>query len=228
MALSTAERGQVEVSALGAVALRGVPRPVEMYQLDAVPGRTFAALRCEKGEEADLDASVGDSNASGFTRNTCYDTSVRFISCLLSPYAPRQRAGVLASLCARWRVHGVERGVMSCDEHCSALVEVLARRVSRVYGRSVEPCAPISFLWSVASSTGSARVTCGGRSVCSVSQAAPPCVPGLQPIASPSGFAAQAPRELCGGPADVRPAALRGAGRRVRISPVSSESASVG
>ncbi|RNF05858.1 receptor-type adenylate cyclase, partial [Trypanosoma conorhini] len=38
MSLSTNEREQLEVSALGAVALRGVPRPVEMCQLDAVPG----------------------------------------------------------------------------------------------------------------------------------------------------------------------------------------------
>ncbi|KAF8276395.1 receptor-type adenylate cyclase, putative [Trypanosoma cruzi] len=53
-ALSTAEREQVEVTALGAVAPRGVPKPVEMYQLDAVPGRTFAALRLDH-EVPDLD-----------------------------------------------------------------------------------------------------------------------------------------------------------------------------
>ncbi|RNE95288.1 receptor-type adenylate cyclase, partial [Trypanosoma rangeli] len=62
MALSTAEREEVEVTALGAVALRGVPEPVEMYQLDAVPGRTFAALRLYR-EAAELDDN-GDATSS--------------------------------------------------------------------------------------------------------------------------------------------------------------------
>ncbi|WP_437123363.1 adenylate/guanylate cyclase domain-containing protein, partial [Streptomyces hygroscopicus] len=38
MALSAAERAGIDVTALGPVELRGVPQPVEMYQLNAVPG----------------------------------------------------------------------------------------------------------------------------------------------------------------------------------------------
>ncbi|KAF8279829.1 hypothetical protein TcBrA4_0102880 [Trypanosoma cruzi] len=37
-ALSTAEREQVEVTALGGWHWRGVPEPVEMYQLEPCPG----------------------------------------------------------------------------------------------------------------------------------------------------------------------------------------------
>ncbi|CCD14815.1 unnamed protein product [Trypanosoma congolense IL3000] len=46
--LSTAEREQANVTSLGPVSLGGVPVPVEMYQLNAVPGRTFAALRLDR------------------------------------------------------------------------------------------------------------------------------------------------------------------------------------
>ncbi|CCD15914.1 unnamed protein product [Trypanosoma congolense IL3000] len=49
LALGTAEREHVSVTSLGATALRGVPDPVEIYQLDAVPGRTFTALRIGPG-----------------------------------------------------------------------------------------------------------------------------------------------------------------------------------
>ncbi|KAH8609265.1 Adenylate and Guanylate cyclase catalytic domain [Trypanosoma vivax] len=47
MAMTASERVQLDVTPLGAVPLRGVPKPVEMYQLNAVPGRTFAALRLD-------------------------------------------------------------------------------------------------------------------------------------------------------------------------------------
>ncbi|KAF8295696.1 receptor-type adenylate cyclase [Trypanosoma cruzi] len=135
-ALSTAEREQVEVTALGAVALRGVPKPVEMYQLDTVPGRVVAGLRLDRDDAAVDDYSDCGSVSSGVSRNTCYDSAVSFISGLMSPYASRQRAGVLESLCRRWRVRMVEKGVMSYDDYCAALVERLAGRVGRVLG----PC----------------------------------------------------------------------------------------
>ncbi|RNE95448.1 esag4, partial [Trypanosoma conorhini] len=151
MSLSTAEREQVEVTSLGAVALRVVPRPVGMCRLDAVLGRTFAALRLDR-LMPELDASDCDGNSSDFFFAARFMTppSFSFRVCRARAF-PALRAGVLASLCARWRVRGDERGVMSCDEHCGALVEVLARRVSRVYGRSLEPRAPVAFLGSAAS-----------------------------------------------------------------------------
>ncbi|RNF05657.1 receptor-type adenylate cyclase [Trypanosoma rangeli] len=223
MALSTAEREEVDVTALGAVALRGVPRPVEMYQVDAVPGRTFAALRVDTGEEADLDTGVCDSIASGFTRNTYYDTSVLFLSCLVSPYALRQRASLLESLCTKWRVRGVERGAMSCDEYCAALVDALASRVGRVFGCRMESSASVSFLRSAALSTGSMRAPRGWQSSTSVLWCAPPPVAERQSIALPTGCAARAPRELCVGPAGMRPAMVRGIGRGVRIFSDSSD-----
>ncbi|ORC86663.1 putative receptor-type adenylate cyclase [Trypanosoma theileri] len=96
MALSTAEREQLDVTALGAVTLRGVPKPVEMYQLDAVPGRTFAALRLDK------ECCIGDDNedmescqSTVEEQHATLDMTASFISNLLSPYNPRQRAEVL-------------------------------------------------------------------------------------------------------------------------------------
>ncbi|CCD17481.1 unnamed protein product [Trypanosoma congolense IL3000] len=62
--LSTAEREQVSVTSLGEATLRDVPDPVEIYQLEAVPGREFAALRLEheldEGEQ-DISSSATDS-----------------------------------------------------------------------------------------------------------------------------------------------------------------------
>nr|CCC94622.1 unnamed protein product [Trypanosoma congolense IL3000] len=44
LALTMEERRCLDVKPLGPVPLRGVPEPVEMYQLEAVPGRKFPAL----------------------------------------------------------------------------------------------------------------------------------------------------------------------------------------
>nr|1FX4_A Chain A, RECEPTOR-TYPE ADENYLATE CYCLASE GRESAG 4.3 [Trypanosoma brucei] len=48
MSLSGEDRNQLDVTTLGATVLRGVPEPVRMYQLNAVPGRNFAALRLDR------------------------------------------------------------------------------------------------------------------------------------------------------------------------------------
>ncbi|KAH9600918.1 Adenylyl cyclase class-3/4/guanylyl cyclase [Trypanosoma melophagium] len=135
MALSTAEREQVDVTALGPVALRGVPKPVEMYQLDAVPGRTFAALRLgrEEGLE-DVEDTFDTTDSSYECNSAAYDTTVSFILSLFSAYNPRQRAGVLQSLCARWQLRVGARGDMPYEEHCHQMVRRLAVRLNRLFG----------------------------------------------------------------------------------------------
>ncbi|EKF38976.1 receptor-type adenylate cyclase, putative, partial [Trypanosoma cruzi marinkellei] len=105
-ALSTAEREQVEVTALGAVALCGVPKPVEMYQLDAVPGRTFAALRLDRefpvlDDESDL-ASGDGSVSTERSGPSGYIASV--LAVLVGTFAAPQRLKVLLPLCQRWSV----------------------------------------------------------------------------------------------------------------------------
>ncbi|SCU69887.1 Adenylate and Guanylate cyclase catalytic domain containing protein, putative [Trypanosoma equiperdum] len=68
MSLSAEEREQIDVTALGDVPLRGVPKPVEMYQLNAVPGRTFAGLRLEhellNDDEDQTTTSCSDHSSS--------------------------------------------------------------------------------------------------------------------------------------------------------------------
>ncbi|RNE98275.1 receptor-type adenylate cyclase, partial [Trypanosoma conorhini] len=137
MSLSTAERERVEVSALGAVALRGVPRPVEMYQLDAVPGRTFAALRLDR-EVADLEEGGDDTSSSGVaSMSTALDgpalAIVSPLAVVFGILAPPQRLKLLRPLCGRWRVD-VPRAVRAAreEEVCRVAMERLAVKVSHV------------------------------------------------------------------------------------------------
>ncbi|EAN77373.1 expression site-associated gene 4 (ESAG4) protein, putative [Trypanosoma brucei brucei TREU927] len=108
--LSTAEREQLDVTALGSVPLRGVPEPVEIYQLDAVPGRTFAPLRL------DHEAYVADesSDVSHTTFNDCMSISSQLgaggesvsnvLHALLGTFTIVQRQKELTAICERWRV----------------------------------------------------------------------------------------------------------------------------
>ncbi|KEG13507.1 adenylyl cyclase [Trypanosoma grayi] len=136
LALSTAEREQLDVTALGGVALRGVPVPVEMYQLNAVPGRTFAALRSEASDASDEEHFESTSDLSGDSRNSCYDTLFSFARRLFSPFIPRQRADVLVALCGRWRLSLPARGDESLDEYCLCLLAILVRRAIFVVGHN--------------------------------------------------------------------------------------------
>ncbi|KEG05828.1 putative receptor-type adenylate cyclase, partial [Trypanosoma grayi] len=88
--LSTAEREQLDVTALGGVALRGVPVPVEMYQLNAVPGRTFAALRLDRQDVDDLeDAESDDHSMSSASKDGLSSAGVNpLISLMTDMFAP--------------------------------------------------------------------------------------------------------------------------------------------
>ncbi|PWU99315.1 putative receptor-type adenylate cyclase [Trypanosoma cruzi] len=135
-ALSTAEREQVEVTALGGVALRGVPEPVEMYQLDAVPGRTFAALRLDR-EMPDLDdgSDLASGDGSVSTERSVpsgYIASV--LAVVFGTFSAPQRLEALLPLCQRWSVpvpsgdgEGREKDV------CRVAMERLAAKVCSVF-----------------------------------------------------------------------------------------------
>ncbi|RNE97079.1 esag4 [Trypanosoma rangeli] len=137
MALSTAEREEVDVTALGTVALRGVPQPVEMYQVDAVPGRTFAALRLDR-EAAELydglDVTLSSGEASASSSLGAVGHAILSVLVLLfGAVAVSQRLKLLRPLCERWRVD-VPRGVGAGHEveACSVAMERLAARMGRV------------------------------------------------------------------------------------------------
>ncbi|RNE99343.1 receptor-type adenylate cyclase, partial [Trypanosoma conorhini] len=144
MALSTAEREQLEVTALGAVALRGVPRPVEMHQLDAVPGRTFAALRLDRlmPELDDVegeDTSSGGEASASTARSGVSHTVVTVLAVLLGTFAAPQRLRVLRPLCERWRVsvpHAVE--ATREEDACRVAMGRLAVKMSRVMEKSAK------------------------------------------------------------------------------------------
>ncbi|RNF04284.1 adenylate cyclase [Trypanosoma conorhini] len=106
MALSTTEREQLKVTALGAVALRGVPKPVELYQLDAVPGRTFAPLRLDRlmpELDGDGEDATGSGDASASSCRSCLSQTAFAVLALLGLQfgifaAPPATAGAASSL----------------------------------------------------------------------------------------------------------------------------------
>ncbi|PWV07785.1 putative receptor-type adenylate cyclase [Trypanosoma cruzi] len=226
-ALSTAEREQVEVTALGAVALRGVPKPVEMYQLDAVPGRVVAGLRLDRDDGAVDDYSDCGSGSSGVSYNTCYDSTVSFISGLMSPYASRQRAGVLESLCRRWRVRMVEKGVMSYDDYCAALVERLAGRVGRVLGSRVDGFSGVPLAEIAATSAVSSQRQSMIRSFHSLGRSGSSSCTELSSVVPPVDGSEALPQESLVCPIVMRPTVLRELGWRVHVSSVTSYSDSL-
>ncbi|RNE96049.1 receptor-type adenylate cyclase, partial [Trypanosoma cruzi] len=139
--LSLAEREQVEVTALGAVAPRGVPKPVEMYQLDAVPGRTFAALRLDR-EVPDLDGGTASDVASSYSEDASLCDSAlcvaSVIRILLAAYPVSERHQVLSRMCNRWNVSDDRiRWDVSADKKAARAVERLSLRLNQVLERSL-------------------------------------------------------------------------------------------
>ncbi|CCD17047.1 unnamed protein product [Trypanosoma congolense IL3000] len=145
LALSTVEREHVSVTSLGAIALRGVPDPVEMYQLDAVPGRTFAALRLDR-EVPNVDGNDGESSTDVSTDTGSMSGGLRgsalmiasSLQAVLGTFTTPQRQKLLLPLCGRWRVTLPHTKKAEWDEeYCEEAV----RRISAKVGRVVDHCA---------------------------------------------------------------------------------------
>ncbi|KEG06999.1 putative receptor-type adenylate cyclase [Trypanosoma grayi] len=143
-ALSTAEREQLNVTAFGIVPLRGVPKPVEMFQLNAVPGRTFAALRLDR----DIDEEYDDvaSTTDGSTERSKSDASSRVaghlavvITMMFSPFPLQQRLKAIQPLLHRWNVRVPPKSAgMSQNDHCHIVVQKLAMKLNRVMDRKAQ------------------------------------------------------------------------------------------
>ncbi|KAH9600906.1 Adenylyl cyclase class-3/4/guanylyl cyclase [Trypanosoma melophagium] len=136
MALSTAEREQVDVTALGPVALRGVPKPVEMYQLDAVPGRTFAALRLDR-EFIDFDESGSESqsvssSSKNETTSSTQNALVLLLTGLFAPFPLQQRLKVLQTIAQRWNITVPSSKLNSPIDGCFYILWLLAEKLARV------------------------------------------------------------------------------------------------
>ncbi|EPY25002.1 receptor-type adenylate cyclase A [Strigomonas culicis] len=158
-ALSETERASLTVKDLGLQALRGVPHPVNMFQLECVPGRQFADLRTElevvlpdemlapeeNNANSSANASLSDmnnssaANAARASVGTAGSNSIAhfavasvLVSCF-SAYPPARRVKELQPLLDRWNVTAVPRGRdVTADDYCRALIHRLAAKIGSV------------------------------------------------------------------------------------------------
>ncbi|KAG8339947.1 putative receptor-type adenylate cyclase GRESAG 4 [Trypanosoma vivax] len=138
MALTADERARLDVTPLGAVPLRGVPEPVEMYQLNAVPGRTFAALRLDSDERDNGvdNSAVFSAGAESASSNTSLFSAAMEVAIhvLLSTFTSHHKKQILLSCCERWRVFPSKyRGRWDEDVYKDAV-----RRVASAAGQVLE------------------------------------------------------------------------------------------
>ncbi|CCD18993.1 receptor-type adenylate cyclase GRESAG 4, putative [Trypanosoma vivax Y486] len=134
MALRTDERKQLDVTPLGAVPLRGVPVPVEMFQVNGVPGRTFGPLRLDVEVNVD-DADCTSSSLSGSVPSlTEMSRGGRMVALslysLLSTFPAAEQRKVLLSFCERWRVPAPSKRRQNWDD--DVYQEVILRIASAV------------------------------------------------------------------------------------------------
>ncbi|CCD12513.1 unnamed protein product [Trypanosoma congolense IL3000] len=137
LALSAAEREQTDVTSLGLVPLRGMAAPVGMYQLDAVPGRSFAALRLDREYFFDDDEGTTTSTSDHSSARTELSESAQIIvtalQSLLSTFKAPQREKLLMPYCERWRVPLPRKGAAAWDDgYCEEVVRRIAMKVGRV------------------------------------------------------------------------------------------------
>nr|AEX08454.1 expression site-associated protein 4 [Trypanosoma brucei gambiense] len=137
MSLSAEERQQIDVTALGDVPLRGVPKPVEMYQLNAVPGRTFSVLRLDlellNDDEDQTTTSCSDHSSSRTDLSVAAQTIAASLQSLLGTFTPAQRQKALIPFCERWRVPLPQKvGNVWDNDGCQEVIRRVAAKVGRV------------------------------------------------------------------------------------------------
>nr|CAJ2470475.1 unnamed protein product [Leishmania braziliensis] len=139
-ALSNEERAGAAHTAMGRQGLRGVPFAVEMFQMDAVPGRRHAALRTEI--EAILPDETGTETASsaagallssvGTMSGPAAGIALVLTSCF-APYPVAQRVRELQPLLSKWGVGAPPRSrAVSEEDYCQGLMNRLALRIATV------------------------------------------------------------------------------------------------
>ncbi|RHW71105.1 Adenylate and Guanylate cyclase catalytic domain containing protein [Trypanosoma brucei equiperdum] len=132
LSLSASEREQLNVTALGDVPLRGVPEPVEMYQLNAVPGRTFAALRldCQIIDEDDTSGACSEASSVVVGLGDAAQQVVACVEALLGAFPTAQRKKLLMPFCNRWGVSAPRNVSDTWDEpRAMLLLACLPRRL---------------------------------------------------------------------------------------------------
>nr|CCC96183.1 unnamed protein product [Trypanosoma congolense IL3000] len=137
--LSVAERARLDATPIGPVPLRGVPEPVEMYQLNAVSGRTFAALRLDRKVDLindESDATDGVYSECGSTHGELShsaQTIMMVLCALIGTFTAPQREKLLIPFCERWRVSLPRKTGTAWDENYSReVVRCIALKVGHV------------------------------------------------------------------------------------------------
>ncbi|KEG09072.1 putative receptor-type adenylate cyclase [Trypanosoma grayi] len=166
LALSTAEREQLDVTALGGVALCGVPVPVAMYQLNAVPGRTFAALRLDRQDvDACDEVDDGASSSDHDSINSKFNDHAKWIMSVLmtvfGAFTPQQQLNEVLLCCERWSIQVPPKAPsMPDDLYCSRLVSFLAQRLEKVMQRQGLLERQMSLTSTVSNSGGRSLLHC--------------------------------------------------------------------
>ncbi|KAG5503746.1 hypothetical protein JIQ42_07261 [Leishmania sp. Namibia] len=139
-ALSNDERAAAAHTVMGPQGLRGVPFAVEMFQLNAVPGRRHAALRTEVEailpDEAATETGSSGAGALLSSVGTMAGPAAGFALMLSScfvPYPVAQRVRELQPLLSKWGVGAPPRSrLVSEEDYCQGLVNRLAIRIATV------------------------------------------------------------------------------------------------
>ncbi|GET93834.1 receptor-type adenylate cyclase b [Leishmania tarentolae] len=139
-ALSNGERASIAHTAMGPQGLRGVPFAVEMFQLNAVPGRRHAALRTEiEAILPDETATETASSAAGALLSSVGTVEgpaagIAFVlSSCFAPYPVAQRVRELQPLLSKWSVGAPPRSrLVSEEDYCQGLMNRLAVRIATV------------------------------------------------------------------------------------------------
>ncbi|RHW72603.1 Adenylate and Guanylate cyclase catalytic domain containing protein [Trypanosoma brucei equiperdum] len=138
MSLSTEERDQLDATSLGPVALRGVPEPIVMYQLNAVPGRAFAGLRLDRDfffEESEdpTSTSASEHSSTHMELSGSAQTISDALHSLLSTFKAPQRERLLVPYCERWNVSLPRRkGRVWDDAYCEEVIRRIAVKVGHI------------------------------------------------------------------------------------------------
>ncbi|CAG9572239.1 receptor-type adenylate cyclase b [Leishmania major strain Friedlin] len=139
-ALSNDERAGTAHTAMGPQGLRGVPFAVEMFQLNAVPGRRHAALRTEieamlpEGTATETASSAAGAllSSAGTINGPAAGIAFVLTSCF-APYPAAQRVRELQPLLSKWGVGAPPRSrLVSEEDYCQGLMNRLAVRIATV------------------------------------------------------------------------------------------------
>ncbi|KAG8347607.1 putative receptor-type adenylate cyclase [Trypanosoma vivax] len=128
MALSTLEREQFDVVELEPMTLCDGLEPVELFQLNAVPGRTFGPLRLAPHDDGRHDDDLVKKKKGPSQRSATYKRLVDFFSTM----PLQERWNMLLTLCESWLVTVPKGMTAASEEACTEIIRCLASKLDKV------------------------------------------------------------------------------------------------